>query len=160
MKPDVPPPAGAQPDEKLDPEKELTAEELAHFDFVSAKPDGLKKLDAEIQAAAAEREALARDPLGNIYILTYKTNGPTQISFFRSTKQPSQIVRDCQVWCAARGHRYLAFSRALINLEERNVSRVQNSSDITELVTTQSRFFNEQAQKQHGQELSRGPVRD
>lgn len=139
---------------KLDPDVDVSLESLEKVDF-SQKPKALVELDEKMKAAQAERDTIAADPLGDLFILSYKPNGPNAFVFFRSRKPSPQIVRDCQLWCNSRGYRYINFNRALVNLEARNAEVEGNPADISQKITMHSNLFNAAAQR----ELEHGPVR-
>jgi hypothetical protein len=136
-------------DEKLDPVADPSPEDLAKIDF-SNKPAAVRRLDAEIAAAATKQQEgfqtseTAGDPFRNIYILTYKGNGPIENVLFRSTRPTSLVQRDCQIWCKNRSYRFLSFKPALTNILQSTDSQYNGpaAGDITDIVTRQSRLAN------------------
>jgi hypothetical protein len=132
------------PTPKLDPNDDVSLEDLAKVDF-SNKPEAVKKLDAEIAAAAGETQSAVPDPFKNLFILIYKANGPIEHVFFRSERVKPLIERDCKIWCQSRSYRYLSFKPALINLLDTSGKATDQgpaAGDITDLVTRQSRAEN------------------
>ncbi|MDE1971476.1 MAG: hypothetical protein KGI50_07935 [Patescibacteria group bacterium] len=120
--------------------KDLAEVSLDNVDF-SKKPDHLKALDAQIAAEKIQEAAATKDPLHNLYILTYKGNGPIELVLFRSNRKIPLIDRDCKVWCKARSFRFISFKPAIVNLfsDSEKEQSGPPAGDITSLVTMQSK---------------------
>lgn len=123
----------------LDPDQLPTPEQLASIDF-SNKPESLKRLDAEMQAAAREREIDPNSPFNHIYTLLYKGEGPIESIFFQSNRQPTLIQRDCQIWCSTKGYRYIKYKKAFTDIlkPQKDINGGPPAGDVTNIVTRQS----------------------
>lgn len=132
----------------LGPNEDISLDDLSKIDFNQGKSKELLLLEKELAEGNARQneinKAAAGNPFKGLFILTYKSTGPIEHVFFHSTRQAALIQRDCQIYCRARGIRYISYKPALINLfaptDDTTVNGNQvPAGDITELVTRQSR---------------------
>jgi hypothetical protein len=128
-------------DPAKDPDWTPSLGELEKADFLKDEPAQLQQLKKQL--AAAEQSGIpADDPFRNLFILTYKGNGPVTSVLFRSKKPSPLIVRDCQIYCKSIGARYLGFTKALVEISVREgAESLHNPADISSLVTAQSRLI-------------------
>lgn len=127
---------------QLDPDKELTLEELEQINFAAKKPEHLKKLDAEFAALAAKPLIPTDNPLANLYALLYKHMGPLELVLFYSKRPLPTTIRDAKIWCERHGFRYVKAYKALVDvlrMDQELIGNLAPAGDITDIVTRQSR---------------------